>query len=162
MSIAYIGIGSNLNDKSKNLDEACELIGKNSSIQVLQGSSTYQTEPVGIEDQPDFLNMVLEIKTALSPFELHNFLQSVEKKMGRNQERRGGSRNIDLDLLLYEQEVVSSDKLTLPHPRMHLRKFVLMPMAEIVKNKVHPLIKKTIIRLLEDLKEDSKVEVFKS
>lgn len=161
MPIAYIGLGSNLKDRMRNLSEATELIEENSKIKVLKRSSVYQTEPVGVKDQPDFLNMVLEVETALSPSELLDFLQDVEKKMRRKRERKWGPRNIDLDLLLYENKVMSSAKLTLPHPRMHLRKFVLIPLAEIAKDKVHPTLKKSITELFEDLKEDSKVELFK-
>lgn len=161
MPVAYIGLGSNLNDRMKNLNKAIELIKKESSIRVLKNSSVYQTEPVGMKDQPCFLNMALEVETQLSPFELLDFLQGVEKKMGRKKERKWGPRNIDLDILLYENKITNSAELTLPHPQVHLRKFVLIPLAEITKDKVHPLLKKTIPELLQDLKEDSKVELFK-
>lgn len=161
MPIVYVGLGSNLNDKIKNLNEAIDLIAENSRINVLGRSSIYQTEPVGIKEQPYFLNMVLEIETALSPFELLDFLQGVERTMARKKEIRWGPRNIDLDLLLYEDEVINSEKLILPHPRMHLRKFVLMPLAEVARDKIHPVYKKTITNLLQNLKEDSKIELFK-
>jgi 2-amino-4-hydroxy-6-hydroxymethyldihydropteridine diphosphokinase len=136
------------------------MIEEGSDIKILRRSRVYQTEPVGPKDQPDFLNMALEIETALSSLELLDFLQGVERKMGRQRRKKWGPRNIDLDLLLYDDQVKNSAKLTLPHPRMHLRRFVLMPLAEIARDKVHPTLKKTIAKLLEDLKEDSKVELF--
>ena len=162
MSIAYIGLGSNLNDRTKNLNEAINMIEEASEIKILKRSRVYQTEPVGPKDQPDFLNMALEIETALSSLDLIDFLQGVERKMGRQRKKKWGPRNIDLDLLLYGDQVKNMAKLTLPHPRMHLRKFVLMPLAEIAKDRVHPTLKKTVAKLLEDLKEDSKVELFQS
>jgi 2-amino-4-hydroxy-6-hydroxymethyldihydropteridine diphosphokinase len=146
----------------KNLNSAIKFIEESSKIKILKRSSVYQTEPVGMKDQPDFLNMALEVETKLSPLELLDFLQDVEKKMGRKKRRKWGPRNIDLDLLFYEDEVMNSAKLTLPHPQMHSRKFVLIPLVEIAKDKIHPLIKKSIRELLEDLKEDSKVEFFKN
>ncbi|MGB2697203.1 MAG: 2-amino-4-hydroxy-6-hydroxymethyldihydropteridine diphosphokinase [Candidatus Zixiibacteriota bacterium] len=160
MSIAYIGLGSNLNHKMESLDKAVDLIEHNSKVKVLKRSSVYQTEPVGIKDQPFFLNMVLEVETEISPFELLFLLQDIERKMGRKREKKWGPRNIDLDLLLYEDQVINSAELTLPHPQMHLRKFVLVPLAEITEDRIHPLNKKTISELLKDLKEDSKVELF--
>lgn len=162
MSIAYIGLGSNLNDRAKNLNKAINMIEESSDIDILRRSRIYQTEPVGPKDQPYFLNMALEIKTALSSLELIDFLQSVERKMGRQRKKKSGPRKIDLDLLLYDDQVKNTAKLSLPHPRMHLRKFVLIPLVEIAKDKIHPTFKKTMAKLLEDLKEDSKVTLFQS
>ncbi len=162
MSIAFIGLGSNLKDKMGNLNKAMELVEKSSMVKVLKRSSVYQTEPVGINDQPLFLNMVLEVETAISPFELLRFLQDIERKMGRKREKKWGPRNIDLDLLLYDEQIINSSELTLPHPQMHLRKFVLIPLAEIAKDKIHPLKQQTISELLKNLKQDSKVELFRN
>jgi 2-amino-4-hydroxy-6-hydroxymethyldihydropteridine diphosphokinase len=162
MSIAYIALGSNLNDKMANLNKAIESIEKNSKVKVLKRSSVYQTEPVDLKDQPFFLNMVLEVETQISPFDLLHILQDIEKKMGRKKGKRWGPRNIDLDLLLYEDQVINSAELTLPHAQMHLRKFVLIPLVEITENTLHPLIKRTIPKILEDLKENSQVEIFRN
>ena len=162
MSIAYIGLGSNLNDRMANLNKAIELIEQDSRISVLKRSSVYQTEPVGIKDQPLFLNMVLEVETEFSPFDLLHFLQEIERKMGRKKGKRWGPRNIDLDLLLYDEQIINNAELTLPHAQMHLRKFVLTPLAEIAKDKIHPLNKKTISELLKNMKEDTRVELFRN
>ncbi len=162
MPLAYIGLGCNLDDKLKNLNTAIRLIGQNSNIKLLKRSSVYHTEPVGPKDQPDFLNMALELETILSPVELLDFLQKVEKNMGRKRGKKWGPRNIDLDLLLYENQVISSPELTLPHSQMHLRKFVLAPLAEIAKDKIHPVLKKNMAQLLEELREESKVQLFRN
>ena len=162
MSIAYIGLGSNLNDRMANLNKAIELIEQDSRISALKRSSVYQTEPVGIKDQPLFLNMVLEVETEFSPFDLLHFLQEIERKMGRKKGKRWGPRNIDLDLLLYDEQIINNAELTLPHAQMHLRKFVLTPLAEIAKDKIHPLNKKTISELLKNMKEDTRVELFRN
>ena len=162
MPLAYVGLGSNLNKRLGNLKEAISLIEQNSNIELLKRSSVYRTEPVGPKDQPDFLNMALEVETTLSPLELLGFLQGVEQDMGRKRGAKWGPRNIDLDLLLYEDQVINSVELTLPHPQMHLRKFVLVPMVEIAKDRIHPVFKKTVAELLDELKQDSKVELFRN
>ncbi len=162
MPLAYVGLGSNLNKRLGNLKKAISLIEQNSNIELLKRSSVYRTEPVGPKDQPDFLNMALEVETTLSPLELLGFLQDVEQDMGRKRGAKWGPRNIDLDLLLYEDQVINSVELTLPHPQMHLRKFVLVPMVEIAKDRIHPVFKKTVAELLDELKQDSKVELFRN
>jgi 2-amino-4-hydroxy-6-hydroxymethyldihydropteridine diphosphokinase len=155
LSTAYISIGSNLGNRLKYIREAIRRIEQSKEIKISKASSVYETPPAEYKDQPWFLNMVLELETSLKPLNLLELLLEIEGQMGRRRTRRYGPRNIDLDLLLYDDLVLNSDKLTLPHPRMHERGFVLVPLAEISPQVVHPLLKKNVKRLLEDLSTDS-------
>lgn len=155
MSTAYISIGSNLGDRLEYTREAIRKIKQSKEIEIRKTSSVYETQPAEYKNQPWFLNMILEIKTTLDPLSLLELLSGIENLMGRKRNQRYGPRNIDLDLLLYDDLVLNSDKLTLPHPRMDQRRFVLVPLAEIAPKLVHPLLKKTIRRLLEELPTES-------
>jgi 2-amino-4-hydroxy-6-hydroxymethyldihydropteridine diphosphokinase len=155
LSKAYISIGSNLGDRLEYIREAIKMMKQSKDIEICKASSVYETEPKGYKDQPHFLNMALELETALEPLNLLELLLNIESQMGRERYQRWGPRNIDLDLLLYDDIILNSDKLTLPHPRMHQRGFVLVPLAEIAPKLVHPLLKKSVERLLEELSTDS-------
>lgn len=157
--MAYIGIGSNLGDRLKNLKKALKSIGNSGTMTIEKESSVYETEPVGLETCDWFLNMVIQIKTHLSPLELLDTLLEIEKKMGREKRIRWGPRKIDLDILIYEDKIIQNEKLTIPHPQMHKRRFVLIPLVEIAKEKVHPLLKKTVGELLLDLKDQKRVRL---
>lgn len=148
MKIAYLGLGTNLGDKEKNLKEAIRILKEHEGINIIRESSFYITEPVGYENQPDFLNAVVQIETNLSPFELLEACRFVENELKRERIIRWGPRIIDVDILLYEDLVIASDELSIPHPRMHERKFVLEPLAEIAPNVIHPSLKITVKKLL--------------
>ena len=150
MSIAYIALGSNLGDKEKNLRRALMLLMQQ-GIDVEKVSSFISTEPYGVTDQPQFLNAVCRVRTSLAPLELLDVLLATELAMGRVRLRHWGERNIDLDLLLYENVVMDEPRLRLPHPDMQNRDFVLLPLAEIGPELVHPTLKKTIRELKDSL-----------
>jgi 2-amino-4-hydroxy-6-hydroxymethyldihydropteridine diphosphokinase len=150
MAIIYIGIGSNLGDKEGNCKTAIERLSEN-GITVKKTSSPYRTKPWGVEDQPDFVNMAVKAETNVNPSELLTILKTIEKEMGRQDGVRWGPRLIDLDLLFYDDLVFSCDELAIPHPLLHEREFVLLPMTEIAAEFVHPVLKATIKQLAGNL-----------
>lgn len=150
MSFAYIALGSNLGDKEKNLRRALLLLTQQ-GVEVVRVSSFLSTEPYGVTDQPQFLNAVACVRTSLAPLALLDVLLATELAMGRVRLRHWGERNIDLDLLLYEDVVLDTPRLHLPHPDMQNRDFVLLPLAEIAPELKHPTLQKTIWELKEDL-----------
>ncbi|WP_455651391.1 2-amino-4-hydroxy-6-hydroxymethyldihydropteridine diphosphokinase [Phascolarctobacterium sp.] len=150
MSVAYIALGSNLGDKAANLRQAVKLL-QAKGLQIRAVSSFFQTEPYGVTDQPEFINAAACVETSLPPEALLKLLLETELEMGRVRLRHWGERNIDLDLLLYDDLIYHSDKLTLPHPDMQNRLFVLQPLAEIAAEKIHPVYKKSIQTLLKSL-----------
>lgn len=150
MSFAYIALGSNLGDKEKNLRRALLLLTQQ-GVEVVRVSSFLSTEPYGVTDQPQFLNAVACVRTSLAPLALLDVLLATELAMGRVRLRHWGERNIDLDLLLYEDVVLDTPRLRLPHPDMQNRDFVLLPLAEIAPELKHPTLQKTIWELKENL-----------
>jgi len=127
-----LGLGSNLGDREENLRTALRLLTADSKVQVEKVSSLYETDPVGVIDQNAFLNAVVVVKTTLTPEELIEYCLIVEARMGRVRELRWGPRNIDIDLLCYDDFSIQTETLTIPHPRMKERKFVLIPLLETV------------------------------
>ncbi|MGQ9477018.1 MAG: 2-amino-4-hydroxy-6-hydroxymethyldihydropteridine diphosphokinase [Candidatus Bipolaricaulia bacterium] len=154
---AYIGLGSNLGRREENLVRAISLLGSSPEIWVLRRASLYETEPVGVEDQPWFLNSVVEVETSLPPRGLLHRLKEIERELGREDRGRWGPREIDLDLLLYGDLILEEDGLILPHPELHRRKFVLEPLCELAPELVHPRLKRPLRDLLADLDERKKV-----
>lgn len=150
MSIAYIALGSNLGDKEANLRQALKMLLVK-GLQIRSVSSFFKTEPYGVTDQPEFINAVACVKTDLAPEKLLKLLLDTELEMGRVRLRHWGERNIDLDLLLYDDPIYYSEKLVLPHPDMQNRLFVLQPLSEIAADKIHPVYKKSIQNLLKSL-----------
>jgi len=156
---AFVGLGSNLGDRAGYLLLALRGMLE-AGLSVMRLSSIYETAPVALINQPPFLNMVAEVRssTVSSPEEVMERLQCVENGLGRTRSVPMGPRTIDLDLLLYQDEQRNTEFLTLPHPRLHLRRFVLVPLAELAPQLVHPTLNKTIGELLAELEDDSEVK----
>jgi len=153
MTTAYIGIGSNLGDKLNNCRKAIDLTGRMPDTRVTAQSRFYRTTPVGVEGQDWYVNGVISLWSGLSAQDLMENLLDIEKVMGRERRKKWDSRTIDLDILLYGQEVIKEKNLTVPHPLMHLRKFVLEPMVQLAPDLIHPVLGKSIAGLLEDFRE---------
>lgn len=143
---AFVALGSNLGDREGNLRRALELLSQN-GVEIVKISKFIETEPYGVIDQPRFLNGVCQVKTALKPLELLRLLLAVEKEMGRVRLRHWGERNIDLDLLLYDDAIMDTEELRLPHPDMVNRDFVMLPLAEIAPELKHHVLDKTMAEL---------------
>ena len=134
MAKVYLGLGSNIGDRKDNIDSAIDMLKNHGSIEVKRISSYYETEPIGYEDQNWFLNVVLEINTTLKPYDLLEFCSSIEEKLKRKRVIRWGPRTIDVDILIYEGFTSKDERLTVPHPRMTDRAFVMIPLYEIAPN----------------------------
>jgi len=135
--VAYIGIGSNLGNRKKTIKRALNFVKSHKEIKYIKTSRLIETKPAGYLNQPKFLNGVFKIRTSLTAVQLLDFLKSVESKLGRTKSFKNGPRNIDLDILLYGKSRIKSDKLTVPHPRMFKRQFVLGPLKELLDVKIN-------------------------
>lgn len=147
---AYLALGSNLGEKEENLNSVIELIEQDENITLLKKSNFIVTPPYGVEDQPDFLNGVIKVKTIYTPYELLEFCEKAEKLANRVKTRVWGERTLDVDILSYENEVIFTETLKIPHPEMHLRDFVLKPLQEIEPYFIHPVNKKDIKTLVKE------------
>ncbi len=152
----YLGLGSNLGDRQENLDRALDYLSQR--LRLGKVSPVYDTEPLGDTDQPHFLNMVCQVFTYLEPTALLTLVKGIEKKLGRTG-KTGAPRPIDIDILLFGEQVTDTPDLVIPHPRMTDRAFALIPLAEIAPDLVHPVSGQTIKQLLRDMTE--KQGVFK-
>lgn len=153
----YIGLGSNMGDRAARLSQARRLL-ENAGVRIVRASSVYRTEPVEVTDQEEFLNQVVDCAPAGSPEDLIQTCLGVEREMGRIRARPGGPRVIDIDLLLFGDLVREREGLRLPHPRLHLRRFVLVPLVEIAPGARHPLLGLTAAELLARCPDRSRVE----
>jgi 2-amino-4-hydroxy-6-hydroxymethyldihydropteridine diphosphokinase len=161
MQVVYISIGSNSGNRHKNcLYGIDQIAGLESSFLIAQ-SSLYETEPVGYKNQGWFLNAAIKIETMLAPLDLLGRLKSIEASSGRDfNQVRFGPRTLDLDILIYGEMVINSADLVIPHPRIHERRFVLKPLCEIDPSIVHPVLKKSVARLLEELGDSEQKVVY--
>ncbi len=164
-STAYLGLGSNLGDRAANLLRAIIALSED-GMRLSAISSVYETEPVDYLDQPAFLNMVVAVEAPqIEPFSLLALCLAVEKRLGRERRVPKGARTIDIDLLIVDDRVIDGLRdglaLTLPHPRLHLRRFMLTPLAEIAPRLKHPLLGETISQLLDAVKDSSLVRIYR-
>jgi 2-amino-4-hydroxy-6-hydroxymethyldihydropteridine diphosphokinase len=150
----YLSLGSNLGNREENLRSAIDEL-PHAGVAIARVSSFYETEPVDLREQPWFLNCVVEAETHFDPIMLLRALREIETKMGSRKLVAKGPRLIDMDILLYGSETMDTKELQVPHPRMHLRRFVLVPLAEIAPEAVHPSLKKAVKQLLEETPDHS-------
>ena len=148
----YIALGSNLGDRSANLEAAVEALPP--SVRVLLRSPIYETPPWGYTDQPAFLNQVVQAETDLTPQDLLTYLKKLEEKLGRQPTFQYGPRKIDLDILLYDDLVLETPSLTIPHPHLAERAFVLLPLADLAPDLVHPVLGITVTEMLSKLNQE--------
>ncbi|MFB5663783.1 2-amino-4-hydroxy-6-hydroxymethyldihydropteridine diphosphokinase [Alteribacillus sp. HJP-4] len=152
----YIALGSNIGDREYYLREALKMLEEKDLLRLSKLSSIYETEPVGVTDQAAFLNMVVEMQADMSPLPLLELIQQIEENLDRVRTRKWGPRTIDLDILLYNDENIEMSELSIPHPRMHERAFVLVPFCEIAPQTMHPLFQRTIEDITNALPDNEK------
>jgi 2-amino-4-hydroxy-6-hydroxymethyldihydropteridine diphosphokinase len=148
---AYLGLGANLGERDANINRALVELVRTGACRLTRVSSVYETDPVGIADQPDFLNAAAAVETALPPHELLRTIRSIERGLGREKTRKWGPRHIDIDILLYGDMCVTEGSLEIPHPEMHRRAFVLVPLTEIAPAAVHPRLGCTVEQMSADI-----------
>ena len=154
MKITYLGLGSNLGDRRRHLEDAIGRLGS-PDVRVLRASSIYETEPRDVADQPWFLNQVIEAETSLFPRQLYARAKKIERELGRKPSFPKGPRSIDIDILLFGGAIVSTPALEIPHPRMAERRFVLEPLAELVPELKHPLTRRTVREMLAQVRDQA-------
>jgi len=158
---AYIALGSNMGDRFEYLKKAIFLLNSHEEIRVVNTSSIYETDPVGYTDQEQFLNMAVQVSTSLKPNELLDECLKIEEQLGRKREVRWGPRTLDLDILLYNQENIETEKLTIPHPRMSERAFVILPLLEMDPNLMLPTMEEPLDSCLQSIPDKEGVRIWK-
>ncbi len=162
MTIVYLCLGSNSGDRLKFIEQAVSFLNLAENIKIVRTTALYETEPWGIKNQNWFLNMIVEIKTNLKAQDLLLKCLNIEKTLGRNREKeqKWGERPIDIDIIFYDKEIINTEILTVPHPRMHERAFVLVPLLELIPDFIHPVLHKSVSELYDDLQEVENVMLY--
>lgn len=158
--IVYLALGSNVGDREEYIEQAVFLISKLKGVEMIKRSTNYETDAEGNADQPKFINAALEIRTTLSPHKLLDELQTIENALGREREVEWGPRTIDIDILLFGNQVISDDRLQIPHPLMHERLFVLQPLKEIAPRAMHPMLEKSISTIYDERKAEIGIDKY--
>jgi 2-amino-4-hydroxy-6-hydroxymethyldihydropteridine diphosphokinase len=153
-AIVYLALGSNVGDREEYIEQAGFLLEKNPNIQVIRRSTNFETEAEGGNDQANYMNAAIAIRTKLTPHKLLEVCQEIETVLGREREVEWGPRTMDIDILMYNNEIISDDKLQIPHPLMHERMFVLKPLREIAASVFHPVLEKTIESIYDERKAE--------
>ena len=156
MNTVYIQLGSNIGERKSYIAKSMEQIEENIG-EIITASSIFETIPWGNKNQNNFLNSVIKIKTPFDAFKVLQKSQEIENNLGRVREEKWGERTIDIDILFYNNEIINTTKLNIPHPLIQKRKFVLVPLSEIAPNYIHPILKKNISTLLSECKDNQKV-----
>ena len=156
--IAYIGVGSNIADKAHRCKQGIAEILRIDRTTLLAKSSLYKTQPVGHLPQDWFVNGVIKIETDLEALDLLRSMKEIENRLGRRKTFHWGPRTLDLDLLLFDDQIIDTEELSVPHPRIQERQFVLIPLAEIDHHLIHPVLKKSVQELLDNFKQDQGVQ----
>lgn len=159
--IAVLGFGSNCGNRKSNLKKAIRICSLSRSLDLLKVSSLYETDPWGYKEQKKFLNCAAVFLCRLSPSDLLKFLRDTEIKLGRKQRGLWQPREIDIDILFYSNRIFNKNDLKIPHPRLHLRNFVLTPLVEVIPGFIHPVFKKTVKELYLSGNDSSKVNLLK-
>lgn len=161
MGIVFLSLGSNLENRLENLKKALKVLKKSPKIEISKISSVYETEPWEMESPNWFLNLVLKAECKLPPLQLLDFLEESEKKLGRKSKSDNSPRTVDIDILFYNDWIIHTPRLVVPHPLLHKRKFVLAPLAEIEPEWEHPQLHKDIKSILGDLDDKAQVKFYK-
>ncbi len=157
MNIAYLSLGSNEGNRQSWMEQAIDSLSVHAG-NVFARSAFYETKAWGLTDQPDFLNMCIALETMLSPVDLLTVIQNTELQLGRTRTIKWGPRTLDVDILFFNNEIIQSEALIVPHPFVQDRRFVLMPLAEIASGLVHPIMKKTVAQLLDECPDGLEVK----
>jgi 2-amino-4-hydroxy-6-hydroxymethyldihydropteridine diphosphokinase len=159
MAIAYLLVGGNLDNTVGKFDQLKDML-QNQIGEVLRSSKLYQSAPWGFESSHSFINQAIAVQTVLTPEELLGKTQDIEKSFGRKKNNSGNyeDRSMDIDIIFYDNDIINKENLHIPHPKMHLRNFVLVPLQEIASTYIHPILKKTVTELFLECEDESKVE----
>ncbi|MDS1030304.1 2-amino-4-hydroxy-6-hydroxymethyldihydropteridine diphosphokinase [Bacillota bacterium LX-D] len=155
MAVAFIGLGSNLGDKQANIKRAIEMLNGHEEVDVTKISPNYETEPVGYAEQDNFFNAVVAVETSLTPLKLLELCLNIEQELKRVRKIKWGPRTIDLDILLYDDLIIKTEQLTVPHPYLHERWFALKPLNDLAPNLIHPVLGESVSELLAELEQQN-------